>query len=72
MEFQLITSEAISQLTATRNGETKIGETIQVLSEFNAKALQLSSARFVFIGIKEDIGPRANLGRAGAHTAWEA
>jgi len=72
MEFQLITSEAISQLTATRNGETKIGETIQVLSEFNAKALQLSSARFVFIGIKEDIGPRANLGRAGAHTAWDA
>jgi formiminoglutamase len=72
MKIQLITSEQISQLTAKRNGETKIGETVQSLTTFNVQALAESSARFVFIGIREDIGPRANLGRAGAHSSWDS
>lgn len=72
MAFQLITSEDIRQLTAERAGETKLGETIQSISEFSVEAMNASSARFVILGIKEDIGPRANLGRAGAHSAWDA
>lgn len=60
--------------TRTRSGETKLGEKIQAIS--NEKrwqdALKQSSARFVLIGIPEDIGVRANLGVGGTQTAWKS
>ena len=34
------------------------------------EALGLSNAKYVIIGIPEDIGVRANLGKGGADTAW--
>ncbi len=33
--------------------------------------LQGADARFVLLGLPEDIGVRANYGRGGAHTAWQ-
>ncbi len=38
----------------------------------NLAALQQSAAKYVIIGIPEDIGVRANMGRPGAHEAWSA
>lgn len=60
--------------TKIRNGETKLGEKIQAIS--NEKKwqdeLKKSSAKFVLIGIPEDIGVKANLGVGGTHTAWKS
>lgn len=53
-----------------REGETKIGQKIQLLSDDDLNSLTDSTARFVLLGIPEDIGVRANLGIGGAHTAW--
>lgn len=55
-----------------RAGETKIGETITLLSPGQEllPGLEVSAARFVLLGLPEDIGVRANGGVGGAHTAW--
>ena len=68
-----------------RPGETKIGETAQVLPEPSGgsvlscaelrdglRALAAGGARYAVLGIPEDIGPQANLGRGGAGGAWDA
>lgn len=60
--------------TKTRSGETKLGEKIQAIS--NEKKwqdeLKKSPAKFVLIGIPEDIGVRANFGVCGTQTAWKS
>jgi formiminoglutamase len=60
--------------TKTRSGETKLGEKIQAIS--NEKKwqdeLKKSPAKFVLIGIPEDIGVRANFGVGGTQTAWKS
>ena len=57
-------------LLTKREGETKLGETIDY-AKFNwKKELVATSAKFVVLGIREDIGVRANLGIGGAHTNW--
>ncbi|OAB78631.1 formimidoylglutamase [Cochleicola gelatinilyticus] len=53
-----------------REGETKLGEVIEVASGWDA--LNTSEAKYVLLGIPEDIGVRANLGKKGASEAWEA
>ena len=54
--------------TSNRNGEVKIGQKAQYVSSLDEVAG--STARFVLLGIPEDIGVRANQGIAGAATAW--
>ncbi|MDB5226125.1 MAG: formimidoylglutamase [Bacteroidota bacterium] len=58
--------------TKTRKGETKAGEKIQAISSEKKwqEELKNSSARFVIIGIPEDIGVKANHGTGGTQTAW--
>jgi len=71
--LNIYTQEDLSQLVRSRLAETKLGEEMHVLpagSDF-AYQLQQSPARFVLLGIPEDIGVRANYGRGGAHTAWK-
>jgi formiminoglutamase len=57
--------------TKTRAGEIKLG---QVIGAVNPKKwqdeLKKTSAKFVIIGIPEDIGVKANFGIGGTHTAW--
>lgn len=59
-----------------RAGETKIGQAIKCLeSSFSGSGLQQAysqGCRWAILGISEDLGVRANLGRAGADSAWEA
>lgn len=61
----------------TRVGEQRFGDAVALLSAQLplADALQQAKAngcRFALLGIPEDIGPRGNLGRGGAHTGWPA
>ncbi|WP_244215310.1 formimidoylglutamase [Pedobacter miscanthi] len=58
----------IDRLVIHRDGETKLGEKVAVLSSW--QELKDTSAKFVLLGIPEDIGVRANLGIAGAASAW--
>lgn len=70
----LFSSFELGKITSHRSGEVKFGEkmltvpkgvdTIDFLNECKAK--------FVLLGIPEDIGVRANFGRIGAASAWES
>ncbi len=57
-----------------RQGEQKLGETIQFAYEPKnlAASFQSSHTQFVLLGICEDFGVRANGGVGGAQTAWQA
>ncbi len=54
--------------TRIRKFETKIGEEVAVVK--SVKDVENSLARFVVVGVAEDIGIRANSGLSGANTAW--
>jgi formiminoglutamase len=57
-------------LTHIRAGERKLGERVEVLNKTDwAASMAYSEAPFVFLGIAEDIGVRANGGIGGARTA---
>lgn len=64
----------IHQYFSHREGEEKIGEKIQWVSSSDKwkEDLKNSDAQFVILGIPEDIGVRANFGRAGAYSAFGA
>ncbi len=62
--------EDILALTRHRSGEQKVGEAISCVSKNWQDDLKKSPAQFVLLGIAEDIGVRANYGRAGASTAF--
>lgn len=68
---KLYTKENISHSTRLRSDEKKIGESILHFSANWKKDLKTLPARFVIVGIAEDIGVRANFGRGGAHTAFK-
>lgn len=69
----IYTAKEISSRTRKRKGERKIGEMVQVISDANnwQVALKKSSAKYVVLGLPEDIGVRANYGRGGAYAAWK-
>lgn len=61
------------EYTSGRRGETKLGETVQPARGNNwQKSIEESQARFVWLGLSEDIGVRANGGIGGAETTPEA
>jgi formiminoglutamase len=53
-----------------RHGEAKIGEKINLVS--NISNLSAMDEEFVLLGIPEDIGVKANHGKAGTHKAWNS
>lgn len=72
------TQQSLCQ-TSIREGETKVGQKIQLLSSTDTSQFESAlaasvnaGARYALIGVPEDIGPRANLGRPGADKAWDA
>ena len=67
--FKIYSQSDISALTNQREGEEKLGERVLVVSSLDQ--IINSSAKFVLLGIPEDIGVRANLGVGGAKTAWK-
>lgn len=70
--FKFFSKKDILSLTKVRKFETKIGErllSLQPDSEW-PEVLQQSPAKYVLMGIPEDIGVKANEGNAGADTSW--
>ncbi len=70
--IKFYTKKDILSLTRVRKFETKLGERIQCISTDTEwpEVLQQSSAKYVLLGIPEDIGVKANEGNAGADTCW--
>lgn len=65
--FETFTAGQLRSYVNPRSGEQKLGANIDV-----GRIPEASSARFVLLGLPEDIGVRANFGIAGAATAWPA
>jgi formiminoglutamase len=78
ISFKIFSQDDILSYVNQRDRETKLGEKVQVYCPFEEKkektiaieVLKRSTAKFVLIGIPEDIGVRANYGIGGADTAW--
>ncbi len=70
--FKFYTKEDILSLTKVRRFETKVGERLQYLKADGEwpEVVQQSAAKYVLLGIPEDIGVRANYGTGGTATAW--
>lgn len=70
--FKFYSREDILSLTKVRRFETRLGERIQFLKtgEEWPELLQQSSAKYVLLGIPEDLGVKANYGIGGSDTAW--
>ena len=72
--FKIYRQQDIDQLVINRNGETKLGERVAAYPSnddaVSTAVLANSEAKFVLLGIPEDIGVRANFGIAGAASAW--
>lgn len=68
------TETDLSKYTSHRSGEIKFGERILTIpkEEKTFEYLKSAEADFVLLGVPEDLGVRANFGRPGADTAWEA
>ncbi len=66
--------EKIHSYLNIRKGETKFGERVTFLNKKEDLQTQLknSKAKFVILGIPEDIGVQANFGEKGTRHAWEA
>jgi formiminoglutamase len=68
----IYSQDQIAILTKHRDGEIRLGEKVQCLKneEDITVGLNSSPAKYVLLGIPEDIGVRANYGRGGAYSAW--
>ena len=75
--LNLFTCSQLSLFCSVRSGETRLGQSITLPVPDADWPQQLNQAavagcRYVLLGIPEDIGPRANLGLAGADKGWHA
>jgi len=70
--LKIYNKQDILSLTRLRRFETKLGEQLSVINDAAnlERSLKESSAKFVIIGIPEDIGDKANHGTGGADTVW--
>ncbi|MEJ7589502.1 MAG: formimidoylglutamase [Ferruginibacter sp.] len=70
--FKFYTKEDILSVTSVRRFETKLGERILTIGTDGEllENLQRSKAKYIILGIPEDIGIKANYGTGGADTSW--
>ncbi len=70
--FKFYEKKDVLHYTKVRKFETKLGERVKVLEDINniELSLQKSTAKFVVLGISEDIGVKANYGVGGTSTSW--
>lgn len=66
---RIYSADDVGELINTRPGETKFGEKISFLEK--PEDLPDHPAKYVLLGIPEDIGVRANYGNPGTAKAWE-
>jgi formiminoglutamase len=74
MLLKVYSQEDVNTMVKRRAGEVRLGERVKVLDLSAGDDLELalsaSPARYVLLGLPEDIGVRANYGRGGAYSAW--
>ncbi len=70
MKFQLYSPHHIEPYLSKREGETKLGECVQFVTQL--EDISNHPAPYVIIGIPEDFGVRSNHGIGGTQTAWSA
>jgi formiminoglutamase len=70
--IKIFNNKDIAKITNHRSGEVKFGEKVLSLNshDFSYKKIAESDATFVLVGLPEDIGIKANLGREGAASAF--
>lgn len=69
--FKIARKADILGATRLRRFETKIGERVQCCQSSDLQdAIKTTSAKYVIIGIPEDIGVLGNMGVGGTQTAW--
>jgi formiminoglutamase len=69
--FKFYSKKELIALTNPRRFETKMGERIQTTKDGEwPNVLQQSTAKYVIVGIPEDIGVKANMGIGGADSSW--
>lgn len=67
--IKLYNYKTVHKWINTRPGESKFGEKVNYLENF--EALSHHKAKYVLLGIPEDIGVRANQGKPGTSNAWQ-
>ena len=70
--LKVYNKQDVLSITKLRRFETKLGERIQVINGTTnvEKSLEQSPAKFVLVGVPEDIGAIANDSLGGSDTAW--
>lgn len=70
--LKIYNKQDILSVTKIRRFETKVGERLQVIEDANniETSIRQSPAKFVLVGVPEDIGIKANMGIGGADSAW--
>jgi formiminoglutamase len=68
--LKIYSEKDIASFIKKRAGESKFGEKINFVETL--ENLKNHPAKYVLLGIPEDIGVRANYGNAGTSKAWEA
>lgn len=63
--FVPTTKDSILSYVSLRDGEVKLGEKVAVYSD-----LENFTGKYVVLGVKEDVGPRANLGLSGSDAGY--
>jgi formiminoglutamase len=68
------TMNDLAKITNHRSGEIKFGEKMITVPKGSdvISFLKTCEAKYVLLGIPEDIGIRANYGRPGAASAWDS
>lgn len=73
MYINYLSREQLLGFTSVRAHEQKQGQNISFVKHFNDLERHFQDGcRYIIIGVPEDIGPRANLGRGGSDGGWEA
>ncbi|HZW78733.1 MAG TPA: arginase family protein [Flavobacteriaceae bacterium] len=68
--IKIYNKESVAKFINPRAGESKLGEHVCFIS--HPEELKNHPAKYVLLGIPEDIGVRANYGKPGTSEAWEA
>ena len=71
--LKVYSKQDVFAVTKLRRFETKIGEMLQLAHDAGNidQSLQQSKAKFVLVGVPEDIGVMANDGTGGTNTVWK-
>ncbi len=70
--LKVYNKQDVLSVTSIRRFETKVGERLQVIENASdiETSIRKSTAKFVLVGVPEDIGIKANMGIGGADSAW--